>query len=317
MSAAKQYIVECDHVMLCVERLEDASIAFRRLGFNCEIAAFEGRLGESGRAMDAHFPFRNGHVKMAGPGGSMNYLEIMEIRSWADAPEQMRFVGDSSGVASMVFLVDDEDGFRDAMIADGLPVHPTFRQLGEEAFTASTRALIPDLSGFRFFTEYVLCPIVPKYGVAPFMWNAYHIKTDLDQYTAGFMADASEHANGALEVTGAIGVTDTPEDDAARMAQMLGATVEANADGTWSVVHKRFTLQVVDRRNLSEVFPGIQFNEFLNGSYTAGVSVAVADLEKTRELLAEQGVGHVALDNSLLVQPSEACGTLLRFHCAP
>jgi len=118
-----------------------------------------------------------------------------------------------------------------------------------------------------------------------------------------------EHPNGALALAEVYFCAEDAQATAAKLGRVFGATPLAHGDA-------HVTLPLA--RGLAHVLSAEQWQARSGGGPIAplpmpvGFGVRVASLERTRKLLADNGVRH-AESNGLWVGPGDACGATIRF----
>jgi hypothetical protein len=116
------------------------------------------------------------------------------------------------------------------------------------------------------------------------------------------------HANGALGLESLTIAVEDPADFAARLGPILSvAPVQPDSR---AITLGRGRVHIVDgdwiRANLPGKSPGLP--------YLAGLTVSVADIGRTADVLAKNGVGRRSTPGGLMVAPADACGAFIEFQ---
>lgn|GEM_PF-4035679 len=306
-------IIGCDHMTLRPSTIEHGRSQFARLGFTVDYTLEQTMAGVPGLNVSA-MPFTNALIRCPLRNGEITYFELMAVTNRAGLPIDMRYLGDSEGLKSLVFRVSDENQFVDQMISDGYPTHDSFSRAGRNKFSTEIQNAVGKIEFFEEFARNILSPAVPHAGVSPFMYNAYRIHMDLDAYKQMKFADAPNHANGAVHFSAAFGVSETPENDAAKMAELWGGEIGQNSEGVLTVsAGDQFELELYSYEQRSARFGRVEFfaNEIAPSYY--GFRVEVASLDRTNSVLRENGVISTMASSRTYVHPAESCGAVVEF----
>jgi hypothetical protein len=118
------------------------------------------------------------------------------------------------------------------------------------------------------------------------------------------------HPNHAVGLEEVVIAVEQPAEAAARFSRLAGRPVVPDPAGGFALPLPHGTVRLLPADALGTVFPGVAIPSL---PYIAGVTVRTADLEATARLLAEGGVAHERLVESVLVGADQAAGVAVRF----
>jgi hypothetical protein len=118
------------------------------------------------------------------------------------------------------------------------------------------------------------------------------------------------HPNGARRLTEVVVCSDTPEQNAAKYSRYSGHAVTRRGD-LHIVDLGRTRIITVDPAGLGKLVPRYPLHPT---PFLAGVTLASADLARTRSSLEGRGIPFEELGGRLLVSPKNACGSAILFE---
>jgi len=148
--------------------------------------------------------------------------------------------------------------------------------------------------------------VLPTPGQAPFNWIACQHKTPNHYLRPEF----TSHQNGAIALKNIIALAQDP----ARAARHFGDNWQAEISGIAPVVVRRgdVELHIYDQETFQSSFGGFVLNR--SEDHLVGFTVSVMDLELVGEQLSEAGLSPFKSGDKIIVDPSQACGTLVVFE---
>lgn len=278
-------IVDIDHVMCKVADTEHARAAFERLGFSTTPRSSIGG-GVANRL-----------VLLTPRGdGVANFIELMALEDPQCAEAQMlNVLSGPPGIKSLVNTLEDAALARESHVSAGftmLDVWPKERTWhlpsGEEL-------------------QFVFRVLLPVPGRVPLMFNGVEYLT-LQHY---LRPEFQLHPNGALRWVRVSAVIndDELEDTVAIYERLYGSSAE-RGDGQATVAVRDTSLRLLTSDALSRAYGDVDLPGFRPPCYCA-ITVEVADVARAGAILAENGVRHIRHTESLVIDPTEACGTVL------
>ena len=121
------------------------------------------------------------------------------------------------------------------------------------------------------------------------------------------------HANGAAGIAAITVVTEEPGRLGHAFERLFGAGATAMTDDTLAVFTGNGAILFVTPEDLAVLYPGVA-TEDVPLPYIAGLSLKVADPERTAECLAAAGVPFTrGAEGAVRVAPKDACGVVLQF----
>jgi catechol 2,3-dioxygenase-like lactoylglutathione lyase family enzyme len=235
-----------------------------------------------------------------------NYLEVLAVvdeTRWASVTPQQRgpFDLDRSlaryeGLHVMHFGTDDIDALHDRLTAQGVPnggIHPYQRTVDTEDGPRPMRARA---MGFP-----------PQANPEALVQIAQHLTPELV-----FQKRYQHHDNGA---TGVVEITvcgDAPQDLAATYSRYTGHEHTRDGD-VFTVDLGRSCVRIVSPQALPSLIPGAKPPAVPS---LIGFTVAVADLDATRTLLADRDVPFDTPGDTVLVPATHAAGAAVSFIAA-
>lgn len=279
-------IVDIDHVMCKVMDTEDAMAVFERLGFSATPRSIVGHGGVANRLV----------ILTPRGDGVANFIELMAIEDRATLePSMVEVLAGGPGIKSLVNAVEDATEARKAHIASGFTMLDVWAKKRTWRLPSGEELL---------FVFRVLLPVPHQ---VPLMFNGVEYLT-LQHY---LRPEFQRHPNGALRwirVSAVIEEKDF-EETVGIYERLYGSTAE-RGDGQ-AVVRVRDTcLRLLTPEAVGRLFDGMDLSGLSPPCYCA-ITIEVADVERAGVILVENGVRHIRRTQSLLIDPAEACGTIL------
>jgi hypothetical protein len=281
-------ILDIDHVMCQVADTEQARTTFERLGFRA-----------SPRSSIANGGVANRLLMFTPKGdGVANFIELMQVEDRGRLESQMADVlAGAPGIKSLVNALDDADTARSGHTAAGFamldvwPKERTWRLPSGEELLFAFRVLLP----------------APHQ--VPLMFNGVEYLT-LHHY---LRPEFQRHPNGALRWTRVSAVIDDDRlDDAVAVYERLYGSSAERGDGQATIAVRDTSLRLLTPEGLVEAYGEIDLSGFQPPSYCA-ITLEVTDVRRAGAILEDNGVRHVRHTNSIVIDPDEACGTVLEF----
>lgn len=279
-----QGIDELDHLLTYVPDLDQATLAYERLGFQLTPPSDITAMGIVNRLalMQPRTP------------GSANFIELMSVKDASLLPGPMQSIlSGAPGIKSMVMMSRDVPAAHTALTARGYP-------FAEPAHVRREWAIPGEPSVWPEFD--VLLPIP-----APLAFNVcqYH---NLELY---LRPDWLKHPNGARHVLACLAVSPDPAATGAYFAELFGTQARDDGHGGLAISPAATELVIYDAQAYAERYghaPAAQ-----DGPAFAGYRIAVESLARLRALLADNGVEFQDHPDRLVVGPQFACGNLVEF----
>lgn len=281
-------IVDIDHIMCKVDDTESARAVFGQLGFSTTPRSSITSGGVANRLVI---------FKPKGEGVA-NFIELMAIEDPLNVePAMVEVLAGAPGIKSLVNALHDAARAREQHIAAGFtmldvwPKERTWRLPSGEELLVAFRVLLPEP------------------GQVPLMFNGVEYLT-LHHY---LRPEFQRHPNTAVRWSrvSAVIAGDGFEEAVAVYERIYGSAAETG-DGEATVRVRDTSLTLLTPDALRRVFAGVDLSSFTPPSY-CGVSVEVADIGRTHEILVSNEVGHVRRPRSLIVDPADACGIVVEF----
>jgi hypothetical protein len=257
-----------DHLVMVVEDLEAARADYERLGFTTTPRALHP------------FGTENFLVQMQG-----NFLEVVGVADAAIIPPHAPgvfsfaranadFLGRRQGMSSLVFQSSDARVDRSDFLAAGLNAF--------ENVDFSRKAILPDGTDVTvaFSLAFVTDPAMPE---ATFFTCQQHAPEHF------WKPAYQSHANGADHAAEAIMVAPDPAAHADFFRGTHGAAAVTIKDGGVSISTDLGSISMLTPSAYQDRF-GAPSQGPADTAHFAGFRIAVADLAKTRSILAEAGV---------------------------
>jgi hypothetical protein len=216
------------------------------------------------------------------------YLELIGITDPAYAGRLRQDLARYEGLHIIAFGTPDANRTAEELRVAGIDVKPPRmleRSIAHDGATALARFEIVD------FPETAVPEI---YGFA-----IHHATPDLL-----WEPPLLEHPNGAERLEGVIIAVDQPADFGARLSRLLGVAPSEQRIMTFDLAAGQ--VRVVDRKWIASTI-----GETPEVPWVAGLTLAVADLDRAAEVLRDGAVAFERRPSALLVAPSAACGALL------
>lgn len=232
-----------------------------------------------------------------------NYLEVLAIvdpSRWAEVtPEQKgpynldRPLSRYEGLHVMHFGTDDIEAVHERLVAEGVPtrgVHPYQRTVDTDEGPRPMRALA---MGFP-----------PEANPEALVQVAQHLTPELI-----FQERYQHHANGAVDVVELTVCGDDPQRYGALYASYTGHESTREGD-VWTVDLGLSRVRVVSPDALPALIPGAELPAVPS---LVNFTVAVTDLEATRDLLTDRDVPLDVVSDTVVVPASHGAGTAVSF----
>ncbi len=267
-----------DHTLIIVRDLSASEAAYRRLGFS---------------------PTERGHHPLLGTGNHLfmfdgeDYLELLGIeRPTASNERWRRVLAEREGPAGVALKTRDVAATVVALAARGLP--------GAQVAQYARPVRLPEgNSEARFASAYV--PEAGTPGAA--MFFCQHLTPEVV-----WRKEWQSHANGAIGMAGVLGLSSDPVATAAGYAALVG---DHNIRGATVMLGPR-PLEFV-RPSDTAWSGGIAPASGTTLPRLAGFAVRVADLAATARYLESAKVPYARAGSGIVVAPSHASGTVLKF----
>lgn len=291
-------LIDLDHPMLKVHDLEQARQAFQRLGFTVTpLRSNEPMGGGSTGGLGGN------HMVMLTPqtDGTTNMLELAYADPAHAWPALQTLLGGPEGIALLVHSPRSAVALRDEWEAAGIECDPVFEV--RNTFTDPETGH-QDLIHFRVAQPSGRDWLIP-FGAAEIF--------DFEHY---LRADWRAHDNGAIFWSDIelIVPASAIESGLAHLRKVYAVDPALQADGTHRLQIHRLRLHLLNHEQARERHPGISLRTRDAEICHTALTIQVADVAATRQLLEERRVPHAVRDDgSLAVAPAEACGTLLNF----
>jgi hypothetical protein len=267
-----------DHVVINArERLDDALACYQRLGFQLTPRGYH-TLGSMN------------HLAIFGT----EYLELIGLGPNATRTDLLRF---PTGLDGLVFGTDDSLGVHAALKAAGVPVaDPT---------EFSRPVALPEGNADAKFRTVRLMPEAAPYGR---LYFCHHFTRNLV-----WRDEWRRHANGTIGVVRAVICAADPVRAAQLFRTMFGPeAIRPIPDGS-SVLIGLSRFDIVTPRALAATFGAAAPDPQGRTDYMAGLTLRVADLERTAGVLAAEGVAITRAPERILVPATDAFGTTIEF----
>ncbi|HEY0527171.1 MAG TPA: VOC family protein [Stellaceae bacterium] len=278
-------ITGIDHTLVGVRDLEDARMAWTRLGF---------ALSPRGR----HIGWGTANYCVMFPH---DYIELLGIVDPAQFTNNLdRFLAEREGLIGVAFASEDAAAAAAALAARGL--HP-----GEPRDLARQLELPEGTVLPRFKLTHLPPEETP--GLSAFV--VQHLTPELLRRRPWL-----DHANGAVGLVSMTVVVENTRLLADAYERLFGAASIVPTDDVLTVhIGRRHRLVFADADDFSALYH--DFGVDLDGvklPYPASMTIAVSDLDKTADHLASWQVDHESFGGvAILVPPEEANGVLLQF----
>jgi len=274
---------ELDHLGIAVNDLDAAAARFRGLGFQLTPRGYH----------TLPPPRPGGERPLVGTGNHCamlrrGYLELIGITDPAYAGRLRQDLARYEGLHIIAFGTPDANRTAEELRASGVDVKPPRimeRPIAHDGGTALARFEIVD------FPETAVPEI---YGFA-----IHHSTPDLL-----WEPPLLKHPNGAERLQGVTIVVDEPADLGARLSHLLGVPPSGQPVMTFDLAAGQ--VRVVDPEWIASTL-----GEIPDVPRVAGLTVAVADLDRAAEVLKASAVRFEPRAGALLVPPVEACGAFL------
>lgn len=280
-------ILDLDHVMCRVDDIEAGRRRFERLGFTVTPFSPLGVMA-GGNALILFRP--------RSPGRG-NFLELAFMSDPAAAhPLVHGILSPGEGIKTVVHMLADQDEAHAHWRGLGLSVPPPISLRRETVLESGEKV------------DYRFAVLIPEADQVPFMFNGYTTNT-LDNY---LLEEFMEHENGARRWA-AIVVVEAEDrfDDTVGLYEKLYGVPADSRDGHAILCPGDVAFEIFTPAKLEQYYPAVGLGTGVPRQ--VGVRIEVADLGRTRKVLAKNGLGFVDLESRLCVPPLEANGVLLEF----
>ncbi|VAW24100.1 hypothetical protein MNBD_ALPHA11-2300 [hydrothermal vent metagenome] len=275
-------IVDIDHLMLSVQNSDLAMDVYSKMGFTITPRGIlEG--------------MSNRLICFSGAGGKVpNFVEMMSLDDAQLAPPAMAAalkVPDRAVL--LVGASNDAQNTKTALNEGGMKVSPVI-DTGREWKLPSGEVL-----------DLTFSIVLPAPAQAPFYWIACQHKTPQHYLREDF----TTHNNGATSLKNIIALSDDPQKAANHFCYFW----QAKSSGKSPVIVSRgdVDLHIYNRDEFQSSFVGLE--PARSEDHLAGFTVAVKDLSLVGELLSKAGLSPIVADEKIIIDPSQACGSLVVF----
>jgi len=271
-----------DHVVINTrDRMDEAEALYQRLGFQLTPRGY-------------HTLGTINHLAIFGT----EYLELVGVDpAKASSTQTVSIMGFPVGLNGLVFGTDDSLGVHRALSAAGVPV--------ADPVEFSRPVVLPGLTEDAKFRVVRVRPEAAPYGRVYFCHHFTRHMVWRDEWR--------HHANGVLGVERAVICAADPAKIAALYRTMFGPdALRAGADGI-SVLVGLSRFDIVTPRALATMFGTGAPDPQGRPDYMAGLTLRVADLDRTAAVLASAGVAFTRASERVLVPAAEAFGATLEF----
>jgi hypothetical protein len=282
-------IIDIDHLMVSVERAQDAGATMERLGFVATPRSAVVAMGLSNRLLC--FP----GTRKSG----CNFIELMGIDDRAKLPPVMTTVlGSSEKPVSMVMVSDDARAAEADLRARGFDVGP--------AIHAKRDWVLP--GGETITPEFVVC--IPQPGRSPLYWNVCQYITPQHYKRAEFLG----HKNGALGFVAVLAVAADPAAIGGHYADVWGASTRTTSYGA-AVKPGDVELRLFTPTAAEAAFPGAAAMPATGAAYLGAV-FAMRDLTAARGIAEKAGFAPISSASGYWIRPERTHGMLMAFERA-
>lgn len=287
-------VLDIDHLMIATQDPDVAGVEFERLGF--AVTPPSDLPGLRNRCI-CFPPTRP---------GIGNYLELLGVVDGAVAPPFMTtLLGGAEGPVSMVAATADCRAAEAELAANGFAPAPTL----DLARTWRTEA------GEELDVAFSVC--LPAAGKAPLYWSLCRHATPQHFGRPEWTA----HPNGAFRLVGVIAAADAPRGVARRFVEDWGAEALIERPEVAVVARGEVQLRVFSPQRLAEAFGPAALPRALargapvgrRAAALVGAVLQVRDMARTARAMAERNARFTVAEGRILVDPADACGTLLEF----
>lgn len=227
-----------------------------------------------------------------------DYIELLGIPPQANvAPPFRRFLESGGpGLGGIALRTDDAVAAREELLADGM-------EPGEvRDFSRPV-----DLDGREAEARFRTVDLPPSHTPGSHGFACQHYTREV-AWRPGYDA----HPNGVTGIEALVLVSDQPEADLARYAELMGGQVEPDASA-WRLQSNGASLIAVAPDSLDALAPGLPADSRAR-PYLAIVRFKVADVDQTAKALAGNGVAYEKqAGGDLLVAPADAQGVAVIF----
>ncbi len=283
MSAGLTGLTGLDHVLVGVHDLEEARLAWLRLGFT---ACPRGR----------HIGWGTANYCLMFPDDYVELIGIVDASKFVNDLD--RFLAVREGLLGLAFRGDDLAALAEGLAARGRSAEgprslKRIIETPEGEQQPAFELLFPEPAAVPGMKAFVCRHLTPE-----MVWRPEWLR----------------HPNGATGIRQLLNVVDRPGELALTYAELFGPEAVAMADGELIVEAGRCRLRFVTPSVFQAHWPFDAAPALQPRPWLAGMLVTVADRRATRLYLEAAGA-KVAIgpDGALYVEPSEANGVLLGF----
>ncbi|MBO0333047.1 VOC family protein [Sneathiella sp. CAU 1612] len=279
-------ITGIDHVLVGVEKLEDARATYEKLGFTPTPRGSHIGWGTANYCI----MFDEDYIELLGivdPSLETNGLDV----ALAERGE---------GLLGVALASDDPEAAHQSLTEDGL--EPS------EMLTLKRKLELPDGD---VLPEFTLIRLTSSAGLtAKNLFICHHLTPELVR-----QPDWISHPNGAKYINSVVVVVENPGNLAPYYQRLCGSINVTLTDNTLTVRFGRGSLIFVNDRDIDLLFPGLTIADEMPAlPHLIAMTIAVDDLDQTAELLTKNGIAPQKIANGTLrVNPAKACGLLLEF----
>ncbi|MFI4988864.1 MAG: VOC family protein [Alphaproteobacteria bacterium] len=276
-------ITGIDHVIAGVRDLEAARQRYERLGFTATPRGSHIGWGTANYCL----MFANDYVELLGIADASQFTNNLDA-----------FLARREGLMAVAFASPDAALAAGSLRARGIAAEgpkPLERRL-----ELSEGTVLPRFALVRF-------PEAAAPGLAAFVCQ--HLTPELVRRPAWLA-----HANGAGRILSLTVIVERPADLAEAYERLLGHGAVTPTDHLFTVRIGRHTILFVDPDEFTVLHPKAEALAGIALPYLAAMTVGVASLAATAELLTARGVPFSReADDALVVPPETACGLWLIF----
>jgi len=282
-----------DHLVLCVNDLEQSSAFYRQLGFTT--------------TPRARHPWGTDNclVQLAG-----SFIELLTVsrpslisaagpKTFSFGDFNQKFLAHREGMSMLVFESRDTEADREEFISRGLPPYDTF--YFERKAKLPDGSQVPVAFSLAFATD-------PRMPQAAFFCCQQHAP----QYF--WKAEYQSHANGVNKILEVIMVAAAPETYSGFFSK-LQEPDSVVIDGSELTIHTpRGTIRLLTPAEAGRRYGAIDLSDLPESPYFLGFSVQTGDLELVTEHLRKNSIPHEKSNRFIRVHPEDASGVLIEFR---
>ncbi|MDO6588211.1 VOC family protein [Salipiger sp. 1_MG-2023] len=275
-----------DHCFALVDDLDAAAAQFAALGFTLSPRGIHSAAKGTAN-YTIMFP--------------QDYFELLGILqpTEANAPRRALLASAGQGLHAIACRIDDAEQAAEALAELGIATQ------GLGSF--SRPVPLPDGSeGIAAFSTVSFSPDQVPLGM---VFMCQHKTRD-----TVWIPDLLEHANTACGLDAILAISDTPEEDALRLARLWSDGTVSTEDGLVKITTGPNSAPLIlsTPARMAALFPGIDLSGTAKGAFTA-MRVKVRDLDAAEHCLKTAKVSFCKTASGLAVGPEFSAGVLLEF----